>query len=294
MRLYSPLGLAPQNRDLTHIARFENAPMRGFLNGRYNSGHVALSIPPHFDPTKPAVMVLYFHGHGGGVNDTLQKQRLAEQLRASGVNAVLVAPQTGPLSQPGRFNEAGFTQTFLDEAAGRLAHMYSGGAHNAQALDAFRRMPVIVAGYSGGYRGVGAVIEDALRTPALSQRIGGVMLFDALYGYQHTLSRFAQQRHNPFVISSYVPDGQVHDNNIAFQRQHQGSHNVFVGPTQIRARGPGDAYKQAIEEHYMLMESGLMQSAFRAIPRYMAQVRGPAYAQAHTTPHTHTAHYRPT
>jgi len=60
----------------------------------FGDNRVLLHIPRGFDVTKPAVMVVFFHGHGAELTrDVLNRQNVPEQITASGMNAVLVAPQ---------------------------------------------------------------------------------------------------------------------------------------------------------------------------------------------------------
>ena len=60
----------------------------------YSDPRVLLHIPPGFDANKPSVMIVFFHGHGAILGrDVRDRQRVPAQISASGVNAVLVAPQ---------------------------------------------------------------------------------------------------------------------------------------------------------------------------------------------------------
>jgi hypothetical protein len=62
----------------------------------YSDDHVLLHIPPGFDPSRPAVMVVFFHGHGADLaRDVRDRQRLPAQTTASGANAVIVAYSGG-------------------------------------------------------------------------------------------------------------------------------------------------------------------------------------------------------
>src|ERR1700680_1893501 len=114
----------PTKQDKTAIVPFESAPFpysghvassdqpflhvedKGRLGHRTFFGHtywqdetysddrVLLHIPKGFDIRRPSVMIVYFHGHGATLRrDVLYRQRLPAQITASGVNAVLVAPQ---------------------------------------------------------------------------------------------------------------------------------------------------------------------------------------------------------
>ena len=58
----------------------------------FSDDRVLLHIPPGFDPTLPAVMVVFFHGHGANLaRDVRDRQQVPAQITAAGVNAVLVA-----------------------------------------------------------------------------------------------------------------------------------------------------------------------------------------------------------
>ena len=60
----------------------------------FSDDRVLLHIPPNFDPKRPAVMVVFFHGHGANLaQDVYDRQQVPAQITAAGVNAVLVAPQ---------------------------------------------------------------------------------------------------------------------------------------------------------------------------------------------------------
>ena len=62
--------------------------------GAFNDPRVLLHIPKGFDPNKPSVMVVFFHGHGATLTrDVLKRQQVPEQISEAGANAVLVAPQ---------------------------------------------------------------------------------------------------------------------------------------------------------------------------------------------------------
>src|SRR5262249_26865999 len=129
----------PENK--TSLVEFDSAPFpysgRGHGPARhspyrvhdeystYNDPHVLLHIPKGFDPSRPAVMIVFFHGHRATLaRDVRDRQQLPAQIAASGMNAVLVAPQfavNAADSSPGKFGESGAFARFLDEAAAQLA-----------------------------------------------------------------------------------------------------------------------------------------------------------------------------
>jgi len=165
----------------------------------YSDKSVLLSFPAGFDLAKPAVIVLYFHGNGATLErDVLGRQRIADQVAASGLNAVLVAPQfahdaldssAGSFWIPGYFNE------FLKEADTRLAEAYGEPKKRAS----FARMPVILVAYSGGYNPA----AYALDVGGAGKRIAGVVLFDAVYDEEEKFAGFLKRHRKAFFFSTW-------------------------------------------------------------------------------------------
>jgi hypothetical protein len=162
----------------------------------YADRRVLLSVPPGFDPRRPAVIVLYFHGNRAVLErDVVRRQGIARQVAASRLNAVLVAPQLAVDaldSSAGRFWEEGFARTFLNEAAARLAETFGTG-------DALRDAPVVVVAYSGGY----LPAAFTATVGGLGARLHGLMLMDALYGEIDRFAGYMKSRPRAFVFSAY-------------------------------------------------------------------------------------------
>jgi hypothetical protein len=161
----------------------------------YGDRHVLLAVPDGFDPARPAVIVVFFHGNQATLTrDVIGRQAIPAQLAQSGLNAVLVAPQFAVDaldSSAGHFSEPGFFQAFLAEASQRIARCLEDGGLAAR----FDRMPVILAAYSGGYNPAAA----ALRLGGANDRIAGVALFDALYGETETFGDWIRHGGGFFV-----------------------------------------------------------------------------------------------
>ena len=117
----------------------------------YNDPRVLLHIPRGFDIKRPAVMVLFFHGHGATLErDVHLRQEVPRQISKSGMNAILVAPQLAVDAtrfQPGKFWEPGAVKRFLAEAATKLARLQG----DPQSRQTFANMPVVIVAYSGGF-----------------------------------------------------------------------------------------------------------------------------------------------
>ena len=199
--------LRPLTSDLTALVPFDMSPFpfdgekpneglflnifaagrRGHATGRggtywedttYNDRRVLLSLAKGFDVRKPAVMVVFFHGNGARLErDVIARQRVPQQVAASGLNAVLVAPQFAVDAQDssaGSFWQPGTFRQFLDETTVRLVELYG----DERTRRAFATMPVVLVAYSGGYNPA----AFALSIGEADQRIRGVVLLDALYG----------------------------------------------------------------------------------------------------------------
>jgi hypothetical protein len=237
----SPLGAEPLPHAKTALSEFDNSafPYRGeipeknlpFLDAAdgdrrghtslrggvyweetYNDRHVLLSIPKGFDPKKPVLIVLYFHGNLAKLSrDVRDRQQVPRQVAESGLNAVLVAPQLAVDaldSSAGRFWEPGFFARFLDEAAARLAKLY--GVESTHAV--FAQAPVVMVAYSGGY--LPAVWS--IYAGGAKDRVHGMILLDALFAESDKLAAWLVGHPPAFFVSAYTKSAR--DENDALQK----------------------------------------------------------------------------
>lgn len=234
-----PHQAAPGGREVTQLVSFETAPFPydGMVPGRgpfldteaggrrghrtarggvlwqdrtFGDDRVLVHIPAGFDPRRQAVMVVFFHGHGATLErDVRDRQRVADQIAASGANAVLVAPQfayDARDSSAGKFwAERGF-RDFLDEAGRRLSAL-SGDPSSARA---FARMPVVLVAYSGGYVPAAWSLKDM----GADSRMRGVVLLDALYGEEERFASWIGNARSAFFVSAYTRYTQGHNANL--------------------------------------------------------------------------------
>jgi len=237
----APLGAEPIPHAKTALAEFNNSafPYRGeipeknlpFLDAAdgdrrghtslrggvyweetYNDRHVLLSIPKGFDPKKPVLIVLYFHGNLAKLTrDVRDRQQVPRQVAESGLNAVLVAPQLAVNaldSSAGRFWEPGFFARFLDEAATRLAKLY--GVESTRAV--FAHAPVVMVAYSGGYLpAVWSVYAGGAQN-----RVRGMILLDALFAESDKVAAWLVGHPPAFFVSAYTKSAR--DENDALQK----------------------------------------------------------------------------
>ncbi len=131
----------------------------------------------------------------------------------SGLNGVLVAPQLAldaPNSSAGKFWSPGGFAAFLNEAEGKLGDFYP------NARGAFRRMPVVIVAYSGGY--LPAVYS--LTVGGELGRLRGVVLLDALYGEKDKFVRWVEGAgRDAFFVSAYSTSSR--DGNMAVEAELQ-------------------------------------------------------------------------
>ena len=192
------------------------SPRGGLLweDTTYNDRRVLLAAGPDFDPNRPGVIVVYFHGNQTILaRDVVDRQQTVRQLAQSNLNAVLVAPQLAVDandSSAGNFWRAGAFAQFLDEADNQLAGLYG------TSPGVFRRMPVIVVAYSGGYMAA----AYSLTQGGAGERIRGVVLLDALYGEVDKYAHWIEAaRGGAFFVSAYSTS--THDQNAALRAQLQ-------------------------------------------------------------------------
>jgi hypothetical protein len=198
---YQETGKSKPFLDVDDNGRLGHTSPRGGLlweDQTYNDRTVLLAAPQNFNPNAPAVIVVFFHGNQATLQrDVIARQQIVRQLADSGLNAVLVAPQLAvdaPDSSAGRFWSPGGFAAFLNEAEGKLGEFYP------TARGAFRRMPVVIVAYSGGY--LPAVYS--LAVGGADGRVRGVVLLDALYGERDKFVSWAKgPGRNAFFVSAY-------------------------------------------------------------------------------------------
>jgi len=170
----------------------------------YSNRTVAIFVPKGFRAKDATNLVFYFHGWRNNVDDTFAKYRVAEQLAASGVNAVLVlaeGPKNAPDSFGGKLEETGVFASLVSDVLSTL---------KARGVIAKTRPGAIVlAGHSGAYR----VMAFILARGGLTANIREVYLFDALYGqsekFAHWIDRFPGK-----LVDIHTADGGTRDESL--------------------------------------------------------------------------------
>jgi hypothetical protein len=173
----------------------------------YSDRRTLLHLPSGFDARRPALLILFLHGHGATLErDVIERQKVPEQVSEARVNAVLVAPQLAldaADSSAGKLWEEGGLKRYLDEVAGALAKLHG----DSRSKAAFDSIPIVIVAYSGGY----ATAASSIRHGGVGQRIRGVVLLDALYGEVDTFASWISSRQRAFFLSAYAASTKVHN-----------------------------------------------------------------------------------
>ncbi len=218
-------GVAPNSEDPAKAKPFmdvnadgrlgHNSPRGGVYweDGTYNDRHVLLAAGSDFDPRQPGLLILYFHGNQATLaRDVVERQQTVRQVAQSSLNGVLIAPQLAVDaldSSAGRFWKPGALAEFLGEAEDKLARLYPRAPRSA-----FQRMGVIIVAYSGGYLPAAYTLAQG----GASERIRGVVLFDALYGEEEKFANWIEKnRGGAFFVSAYSTSS--HDGNEALRQR---------------------------------------------------------------------------
>jgi hypothetical protein len=199
-------GKAPSGRPFLDITdedgRRGHSTSRGVLweDVSFSDRRALMHIPKGFDARRPGLIVVFLHGHRATIDrDVRDRQRVADQIAESNVNAVLVAPQfavNASDSSAGRFWESYGFASFLGEAGAHLARLHG----DWRTRKTFATLPVVVVAYSGGY----VPAAWALHKGGADRRVIGVLMLDALYGEVHKYADWIERHPSSFFVSAYT------------------------------------------------------------------------------------------
>jgi hypothetical protein len=228
---YQETGQSRPFLDVDDNGRLGHTSPRGGIHWEdqtYSDRSVLLAAPQSFDPARPGVLIVFFHGNMATLSrDVVARQQIVRQLSDSRLNAVLVVPQLAvdaPDSSAGRFWSPGGFAAFLGEAQAKLGELYP-NAHGA-----FHRMPVIIVAYSGGY--LPAVYSLAVGGD--QGRIRGVVLLDALYGERDKFVHWVEgPGRNAFFVSAYSTSSRDGNDAIRAELEAAGIETVTGLPAAL-------------------------------------------------------------
>ena len=94
---YQETGKTRPFLDVDDNGRLGHSSPRGGIHWEdqtYSDRSVLLAAPQSFDPARPGVIIVFFHGNMATLSrDVIARQQIVRQLADLGLNAVLVAPQ---------------------------------------------------------------------------------------------------------------------------------------------------------------------------------------------------------
>ena len=228
---YEDTGKSRPFLDVDDNGRLGHSSPRGGIHWEdqtYSDRSVLLAAPQSFDPAKPGVIIVFFHGNNATLSrDVIARQQIVRQLADSGLNAVLVAPQLAvdaPDSSAGRFWTPGGFAAFLSEAQTKLGDLYP------NVRSAFRRMPVVIVAYSGGY----LPAAYSLAVGGDTGRVRGLVLLDALYGERDKFVRWAEgPGRNAFFVSAYSTSSREGNEAVRAELSAAGVQTVSGLPAEL-------------------------------------------------------------
>ena len=228
---YQETGKTRPFLDVDDNGRLGHSSPRGGIHWEdqtYSDRSVLLAAPQSFDPAEPGVIIVFFHGNMATLSrDVVARQQIVRQLADSGLNAVLVAPQLAVDAQDssaGRFWSPGGFAAFLSEAQTKLGELYP------NARGAFRRMPVVIVAYSGGY----LPAAYSLAVGGDQGRVRGVVLLDALYGERDKFVSWVEgPGRNAFFVSAYSASSKEGNEAIRAELEADGVQTVSGLPAAL-------------------------------------------------------------
>ncbi|TXL82020.1 hypothetical protein FHP25_02855 [Vineibacter terrae] len=186
-------------------------------DGVFGDARTLLHVTPRFDPARPFVAIAFLHGWcatltrriGGHRYHVVESYRLIEQVDAAGLNAVVVAPQlardadtaiAAMPGHPGGFAVPGAFARYLDEALTQIAQRRGDG------VDAYRRAPLLLMSFSGGYRAAAKV----LTVGGVADRLIGFIGLDTIYGETDAFAAWFAAHHRHAFIAAVYTGGREH------------------------------------------------------------------------------------
>jgi hypothetical protein len=193
--LLRPFAAAPYphpSRDAGHQSANGTFPR----DPHYVDSTVGIVIPKGYVQGGTVDYVVHFHGWSNHVGPVINQYKLAEQLAASGANAILLVPQ-GPKNA----RDSGCGKLELDPGgfhrliAEVTAHLKSDGK-----LSTDRIGRIALSAHSGGYK----VTARILHHGGLTDHISDVILLDASYGNLEDFVTYATTQRDVRLLSFHT------------------------------------------------------------------------------------------
>jgi hypothetical protein len=186
----------------------------------YRDSSVLFYLPTRFNPNKPFLFVVFFHGNRSDVRQSSKDYRLEEQIESSGRNVVLLLPQlarNASDSNPGKFARKNGFRAFMQEAAQVLSQKV--GKKYRRSLE---QAPIILAAFSGGYKPLACAIDRG----GVDSRIKGVLLLDALYEDLYIFGKWLLSHADEGVFVNIFTQGSACEEKTGILAQFLREHRV--------------------------------------------------------------------
>ncbi len=156
----------------------------------YSDPSVKVFVPAGFRKGRAVDLVFFFHGWYTSIDEAERAFQLSRQFAESGVNALLVLPETArqaPDSFGGNLEEPGGFARLVAELLGDL--------EAARVIGRAKPGRIVLAGHSGAYR----LVSRVLLRGGLAENIREVYLFDALYEFEELFAGWIEAGGHRFV-----------------------------------------------------------------------------------------------
>ena len=171
-------------------------------NPHYSNSAVGVFVPKGFQPGRKIDLVYYFHGNFETIASAPAKFELYRQFAESGVNALLILPETAfnaPDNFGGKLEEPGGFQRLVEEVTAYI---------NGSGIGADSRPgSIVLTGHSGAHR----VMAKILELGEFPWKIREVILFDALFAEVEAFAAWAGLLKSRLAVV-YTKNGRTADN----------------------------------------------------------------------------------
>jgi hypothetical protein len=162
----------------------------------YTDSTVGIFIPAGYVQRDAVDYVVHFHGHNNHVSKVITQYKLAEQLSAARVNAILIVPQ-GPKDAA----DSGCGKLELDDGAFELLMgEVTDFLKSQRKIHTTRIGRIVLSSHSGGYKVTAAVLDHG----GLAEHLGDVLLLDSSYGSLESFAHWAAASVDHRLVSLYT------------------------------------------------------------------------------------------
>ena len=142
--------------------------------GDHNTPDAIVRIPPGFDPSKPINLVIYNHGWYSTVRDSLNNEKLDEQMRNAPANSVLIIPEwqrtAGAANgDQGRFSQENRFRNMVQEIFSKTDGLRGKSWDNVATVD--------IISHSAGY----GPSQSEIYKNGIESKVRSITLLDSNY-----------------------------------------------------------------------------------------------------------------